>query len=310
MTGNAGPSLDTENVFCGDALGTLQPLPNRGLSDAADPSEGRLRPSSFDCLLKGFVGSEDIGHNPHYSERNNSVKGKSKVSDYSKRNIYASMRTGERIAARRAELGLSQSLLAKMAGVSQATIGKLESGISSGSSQIHKIARALQTTAEFLTGETDDPAAGAPVAPTPEMVADQLGMTLIPEIDLHFALGGGNFVETYVNTSMVPYRTDWLGRITRGQSADVFLTRGDGDSMMPTILDEDDVIVNRADRIITKQDRVWALGYGDLVSIKRVRRLADGTFQLNSDNPNVSPIVAYEDELRVIGRVVWIGRRM
>jgi transcriptional regulator with XRE-family HTH domain len=42
------------------------------------------------------------------------------------------MRIGERIAARRAELGLSQTQLAKAVGLSQATIGKLESGISSG----------------------------------------------------------------------------------------------------------------------------------------------------------------------------------
>ncbi|WP_367349693.1 XRE family transcriptional regulator [Sphingobium yanoikuyae] len=220
------------------------------------------------------------------------------------------MRTGERIAARRAELGLSQSELARQAGVSQATIGKLESGISSGSSQMHKIARALQTTPDFLTGETDDPSLGAIPLPTPQMIAEQLGMTLIPEVDLDFALGGGNYVEGPVSSTLVPYRTDWLERITRGAQADVILTRGDGDSMMPTILDDDDVIVNRADRVITKQDRIWALGYGDLVAIKRVRRLASGIFQLISDNPNVSPIEAYEDELRVIGRVIWIGRRM
>ena len=220
------------------------------------------------------------------------------------------MRTGERIAARRAELGLSQSELARQAGISQATIGKLESGISSGSSQMHKIARALQTTSDFLTGETDDPSLGAAPAPTPQMIAEQLGMTLIPEVDLSFALGGGNYVDGPVATTLVPYRTDWLERITRGAQADVILTRGDGDSMMPTILDDDDVIVNRSDRIITKQDRIWALGYGDLVAIKRVRRLASGIFQLLSDNPNVSPIEAYEDELRVIGRVIWIGRRM
>ena len=220
------------------------------------------------------------------------------------------MRTGERIAERRSQLGISQAELARLAGVSQATIGKLESGISSGSSQMHKIARVLQTTSEYLTGEIEDPHIGAAPLATPQMVAEQLGLTLIPEIDLHFALGGGSYADGPVSTSLVPYRTDWLQRITRGTPADVFLTRGDGDSMMPTILDDDDVVVNRADRIITKQDRIWALGYGDLVAIKRVRRLASGVFQLLSDNPNVTPIEAYEEELRVIGRVIWIGRRM
>lgn len=68
-----------------------------------------------------------------------------------------SMRTGERIAALRTALGLSQTQLAKQVGLSQATIGKLESGISSGSSHLHRIANALHTTAAYLAGETDDP---------------------------------------------------------------------------------------------------------------------------------------------------------
>lgn len=147
-------------------------------------------------------------------------------------------------------------------------------------------------------------------APTPEMLAEQLGMRFIPKLDLDFALGGGAFVDGDVGTTLVPFRSDWLDRLARYLPADLFLTRGDGDSMMPTILDEDDVIVNRADNVITKQDRIWALGYGHLATIKRVRRMADGRFLLMSDNPNVSPIEAVEGELHVVGRVVWIGRRM
>lgn len=215
-------------------------------------------------------------------------------------------RLRERIAAR----GTSQSALARSVGISQATIAKLVGGDAFGSKHLHLIARELRTTEAYLTGATDDPDVGAFIPPSAAELVEQMGLTMIPEIDLHFALGGGSYADGPVSTSLVPYRTDWLQRITRGTPADVFLTRGDGDSMMPTILDDDDVVVNRADRIITKQDRIWALGYGDLVAIKRVRRLASGVFQLLSDNPNVTPIEAYEEELRVIGRVIWIGRRM
>lgn len=79
------------------------------------------------------------------------------------------MRTGERIAERRNAAGLSQTQLAKAAGVSQATIGKLESGISSGSSHLHRIARALRTSPAYLSGETNDPDTDiAPDSLTPE----------------------------------------------------------------------------------------------------------------------------------------------
>lgn len=217
---------------------------------------------------------------------------------------------GGRIADRLAELGMSQSELARRVGVSQGTIAQLISGRNRSSAYLHKIARALGTTPEYLGGETDDASVGAVLSPTPQMIAEQLGMTLIPEIDLHFALGGGSFVDRHVNTTMVPYRTDWLNHITRGKPADIFLTKGDGDSMIPTILDGDDIIVNRSEQIIDKQDKIWALGYGDLVSIKRVMRLPNGRYSLNSDNHAVWPVEALEEELRVIGRVIWIGRRM
>lgn len=88
------------------------------------------------------------------------------------------MRTGDRIAQRRTELGLSQTQLARLAGVSQPTIGKLEAGISSGSSHLHKIARVLRTSPAFLAGETDDPAEGAP-PPLPEPTVQYIPMMAV-----------------------------------------------------------------------------------------------------------------------------------
>jgi transcriptional regulator with XRE-family HTH domain len=84
------------------------------------------------------------------------------------------MRVGERIAERRRAIGWSQSRLAREAGISQPTIGKLEAGISSGSSHLHRIARVLKTTPAYLSWETDDPEEGAP---PPER---GLGIQLIP----------------------------------------------------------------------------------------------------------------------------------
>lgn len=60
-----------------------------------------------------------------------------------------------RLSARMDELAISQSELARRVGTSQQTIWKLVNGQSNGSKYLHKIARELQTTAEFLTDETD-----------------------------------------------------------------------------------------------------------------------------------------------------------
>ena len=95
------------------------------------------------------------------------------------------MRVGARIAERRKALGISQGELARRAGLSQPTIGKLEAGISSGSAHLHRIARELRTTPEYLSGETEDPDAGAPpppAQPTVQFVTMQVALPPEPAL--------------------------------------------------------------------------------------------------------------------------------
>ena len=74
-------------------------------------------------------------------------------------------------------LGFSQSLLARRIGVSQAAIHKLVNGTSRSSGSLHLIARELQTTPAYLTGETDDPDENAP--PPPPSPAHRLTMMAV-----------------------------------------------------------------------------------------------------------------------------------
>lgn len=90
------------------------------------------------------------------------------------------MRIGQRIAERRKAKGLSQGALAKRSGLSQPTIGKLEAGISSGSSYIHRIARSLDTTPAYLTGETDNPDEDAPLPPPAPIIQHVMMAVAMP----------------------------------------------------------------------------------------------------------------------------------
>ena len=123
-------------------------------------------------------------------------------------------------------------------------------------------------------------------------------------------MGGGSVFEDYQQTAMVPFPRDWLRPMIKGRFDELFVARGDGDSMMPTLLDGDLAVVDTAQKDVLQQDRIWCLSYGELGMIKRVRKLPDGGYQINSDNPNVTPISAYDGELHVVGRVIWIGRRV
>jgi transcriptional regulator with XRE-family HTH domain len=72
------------------------------------------------------------------------------------------MLIGERVAERMQAQSLSQAELARRIGISQQAVGKLVNGSSRSSSYLHRIARELRTTPEYLSGEIDDPDENAP----------------------------------------------------------------------------------------------------------------------------------------------------
>lgn len=148
---------------------------------------------------------------------------------------------------------------------------------------------------------------------TTDPIADfaaEYGISFIEEVDLSLGLGGGTFEAHVESKGVVPFKADWLHGLNAGPNEHLRVVRGEGDSMQPTILDGDLVLIDTSQRRISSQDRIWAVFWGELGMIKRVRSAPHGRIHLLSDNPAVSMIEAVEDELSILGRVIWIGRRM
>ncbi|MDM8011762.1 MAG: S24 family peptidase [Parasphingorhabdus sp.] len=228
------------------------------------------------------------------------------------------MELGIRIKARMDRKGLSQHELARRVGISQAAIHKLISGQTLGSSHLHKIARELDTTVDYLTGEIDDPDMGAlrdnklkyiAEPDDPKLLAVP-NLAAIPQLDIAYSMGGGAINEFVEPVGQWYFTKDMLRPLMKGGIEQLFVVRASGDSMIPTMINGDLCIVDRAQDDIDQQDRIWAVAYGDLGMIKRVRKLPNAGYQLNSDNAAVSPIEAHDGEMHVIGRVIWIGRAM
>ncbi|PZT91650.1 MAG: hypothetical protein DI625_15095 [Sphingomonas sp.] len=204
--------------------------------------------------------------------------------------------------------GLSQSELARRVGVSQSAIHKLASGGAYGSAHLHKIARQLGTSPSYLTGETDDPAEGATPLPTPEFLAEQLDLVPLEEVDLDYGLGAA-YGDTPVSIVVHKMPRLLMEAMSESPSTSLFVTRGVGDSMQPVINHGDLVIIDRSQRIIGRDDGIWALAISGMHTIKRVR-IRGEQVRLLSPNPDVSDDVATTDEVHVIGKVVFVGRRM
>ena len=84
------------------------------------------------------------------------------------------MISGARILERMTAVGLSQAELARRVGLAQPTIFNLIHRGKKGSTKLHLIARELETTPAYLTGETDDPTADEGAAPALDAETRQL----------------------------------------------------------------------------------------------------------------------------------------
>lgn len=202
----------------------------------------------------------------------------------------------------------SQSAVARAIGVKQPSIGRLISGETRETGKLLELARALKTTPEFLVGEIDVDGVGpslafAPQLP-PEMDPDEVA---IDSIDLAYGLGG-TFVDNDPDTAEIEkarFSRKWLRKFTHSPPEMLFTTSGIGDSMRPTIDDADIVIVDRSDNLKDSLgEKIWAIVFGGVGMIKRLRPMPDGTVKIMSDNQSVRDDIAHEGELHIVGRVV------
>lgn len=213
-----------------------------------------------------------------------------------------------RLRALMQERGISQAEMARRIGVTQGAIAKMVSNNPGGSSHLHRVARELGTTTAYLEGETDDASEGAIPVPTPERLADQLDLVGIAQIDAQYGMGE-TFLQHHIEQEVKYFPRDWVRAITDSPPEKLVWARGWGDSMAPTIQPTDLIMIDLSQTKVREQDVIWAAAVGDMGMIKRLRVRADGVTIL-SDNPNVSDDYATHDEIHIVGRVIFIGRRL
>lgn len=213
------------------------------------------------------------------------------------------MQLGSRLRTAIERKGISQAELARRVGISQPSINHLINKGAGGSAHLHKIARELDTTPAYLTGETDDPAGGTL---SREDVAAQFDLVAVASINLEYGLGF-TFTDLPVEVEIEHFPRRWLEAISKSPPSALTWARGRGDSMWPTIGDKDMVLIDRSQKTILEQDAIWCFTLGDVGMIKRLR-LRGRTVTILSDNDRVPPDQADADEVNMIGRVQAIIR--
>jgi phage repressor protein C with HTH and peptisase S24 domain len=213
--------------------------------------------------------------------------------------------------------GWSRPVLAQKMGTTPQQIERLEKGQRTLRQEwIDKAASAFEVDpAQIITPQEGElPAKSVPARRehSIEDLAAEHGWVLIDEIDLSLGMGA-TFLDSDrapERLGLVPFAADWISDMYRGSITHLKVVRGRGDSMEPTIRDGDFVLIDTSRRRLDEQDVVWAVSYGELGMIRRLRQMPGGGVQLMPDNSVVRPTEAYDGEMHIMGRVIWIGRRM
>lgn len=219
----------------------------------------------------------------------------------------------ERLIERRKSAGLSQAELARRVGIGQSSANRLESGGTRNPRQIVQIARALSTTPEYLTGESDDPgpvSVGDRRLPFKGPKPEPSETVELPEFDVSYGLGGAYIHDVPVTGKHRVFSRSWIRLFTDAPMEALFWATGNGPSMMPAILDQDILLIDTANRTPRTWDKFWAIDMHGMGMIKALRPGKDGAMRIISINKEWPEEIAYDGEMNVVGRVVAIVRKV
>lgn len=134
----------------------------------------------------------------------------------------------------------------------------------------------------------------------------------IPRYEVAASAGGGAVVHSEQVVDYLSFRAEWV-RNTLGVSVrDLALISVIGDSMEPTLSEGDVVLLDMTTKSVL-DGSIYALQLNGGLLVKRIQRKLDGSVVVKSDNPRYDQEEVSEDKadrLKIIGRVVWVGRRL
>jgi phage repressor protein C with HTH and peptisase S24 domain len=209
---------------------------------------------------------------------------------------------GQRIEQVRGQL--TQNAFAKSVGISKSTLIRYER--EDRLPDAETIARVCETyKVDFtwlITGKGD------PFTPEPE----EEDCVQIPKYDIGVSAGPGAFIDAACEPEMISVDLQWLRQELNVNPAEMSMIYVRGDSMQPTIMDGDMLLVSSQVKQI--RDGIYVSRYDGLLQVKRLQRQPKGVIRVTLDNSAYDPFsVSLQDEgtdFVIVGRVVWVGRKL
>lgn len=215
------------------------------------------------------------------------------------------------IVALRKHLGLKQSAFAEQIEADQSYISKWERGVVPALHHVAAMARLAGVTAEQFLNQPWHPAengsASSDHLPTRSTDAGETAQLL--RLDLSLPMGPGATVDDYVEEEPIEFDLGYLRAITRTPVHRLRMARGVGDSMMPTLLSNDEVLIDTTQNSLLHSDRIYACAINGGAAIKRLRPIEGGKrILVISDNKTIDPYPVDAHEVAIWGRVIRFAR--
>jgi phage repressor protein C with HTH and peptisase S24 domain len=134
----------------------------------------------------------------------------------------------------------------------------------------------------------------------------------IPYYDVQASMGGGAFVERERVVDYFAFKSRWVRHVMGMDPKHSALINAVGDSMEPTLREGDLILVDLR-QCQVHDDAVYVLRLDDRLMAKRLQRNFDGAVFIMSDNPVYEKLIVPKTsvaDLHIIGRAVWVGRKI
>jgi len=163
---------------------------------------------------------------------------------------------------------------------------------------------------ERLLGGPEDVGTRAVMA-RPGLVQRAEDYVLIPQLAIGASAGHGVEPGDESPLAVLAFQSKWVRSITSGRPDALTVIGVEGDSMLPTLADGDQILVDTDDRERLR-DGIYVLRTDDALLVKRLSvNPASRRLTIQSDN---EAYPSWDDcdpaGVQVVGRVVWVGRRL
>lgn len=203
--------------------------------------------------------------------------------------------------------GLSLSAVAAKAGLSSTTLTRPMNA------DDHKFSMKLNTI-EAVQRATGVPfgsfVAGAEPTGAVDGYPSASDDALIPVYDVAASAGFGALVDYEQQTHSLAFPPDYLRKLTSSSPSNLAIISVKGESMEPTLLDDDIVLVDMS-KTHMGFEGLFVIRHNETLLVKRAGMSAkNGHVTLLSDNKAYPPVEASLADLSVVGKVLWYGRKV